>query len=135
MASEAPRRDDCVFCKIVAGEIPSHSLLDEEEVFAFLDIGPLSRGHTLLIPKGHYETVDALPEATAAACGRLLPRLSRALLAATGARAWPTSDLPGARVAAGRRMRSSCFWRAPHRPRHWADPTSGRGSAMIWCGR
>lgn len=96
MASDRPRSADCIFCKIVAGEIPSHTLLDEDEVLAFLDIGPLSRGHVLLIPKGHYETVDALPEATAAACGSVLPRISRALVAATRAPAWNVLQNNGA---------------------------------------
>jgi len=87
-SGERPRKQDCVFCRIVSDEIPSHRLHEDEDVLAFLDVGPLSRGHALVIPKGHYETLDDVPEEDAAACGRLLPRLSRALLAVTQAEAW-----------------------------------------------
>jgi histidine triad (HIT) family protein len=51
----------CIFCEIVAGERPAHVVLDEGDVFAFLDIRPLFPGHTLLIPKVHYETLLDLP--------------------------------------------------------------------------
>ena len=78
----------CIFCKIVAGQIPCHKLYEDEHVFAFLDVGPLSPGHTLVIPKGHYKTVDQMPDETAAAIGRCLPSLSRAILQATGSTDW-----------------------------------------------
>lgn len=44
---------DCLFCKIITGQIPSHKLYENELVFAFLDIGPVSKGHTLVVPKKH----------------------------------------------------------------------------------
>lgn len=54
---------NCIFCKIVAGEIPSVKIYEDEHVFAFMDIMPLSKGHTLLIPKTHREFVyDMTPE-------------------------------------------------------------------------
>lgn len=58
------RRDrDCVFCKIVAGEVPSTKLFEDETILAFMDIMPLNRGHLLVIPKEHVETVfDIEPE-------------------------------------------------------------------------
>ena len=83
-----PTAPTCIFCKIVAGQIPCHKLYEDERVLAFLDVGPLSRGHTLVIPKGHYLTIDQVPAEVAAACGAVLPRLSRAVAAATGATAW-----------------------------------------------
>jgi histidine triad (HIT) family protein len=46
---------DCVFCKIVAGEIPCHRLYEDERVLSFLDIMPIARGHLLVIPKQHVE--------------------------------------------------------------------------------
>jgi histidine triad (HIT) family protein len=52
----------CLFCEILAGERPAHVVLDEDDVFAFLDIRPLFPGHTLLMPKAHYETLLDLPE-------------------------------------------------------------------------
>jgi histidine triad (HIT) family protein len=45
--------DDCIFCKIVAGEIPSQKIFEDDEVFAFMDINPWTRGHALVIPKRH----------------------------------------------------------------------------------
>ncbi|MEA3224868.1 MAG: HIT family protein [Planctomycetota bacterium] len=53
--------DDCVFCKIVAGEIPATKIYEDEVVLVFLDIGPISNGHTLLIPKQHFEKLHDCP--------------------------------------------------------------------------
>ena len=49
---------DCIFCKIIAGEIPSYKIYEDEEVFVFLDINPVNPGHTLIIPKVH--TLDMM---------------------------------------------------------------------------
>lgn len=54
--------DDCIFCKIVKGEIPSYKIYENEKVFAFLDIKPLSKGHTLVLPKEHYKDIQDIPE-------------------------------------------------------------------------
>lgn len=75
-----------IFSRIIKGEIPSHKIYEDEKVFAFLDIGPLSRGHTLVIPKEAVATLDRLSDDSAAAIGRVLPRLCRAVMKATGAR-------------------------------------------------
>ena len=76
---------DTIFTRILAGEIPCHRVYEDDKVLAFLDIGPLSPGHTLVIPKEPAETLDRLSDDAAAALGRVLPRLSRAVLRATGA--------------------------------------------------
>lgn len=47
------RDSSCIFCKIIAGEIPSHQIYEDKKYLAFLDIQPISRGHTLVIPKNH----------------------------------------------------------------------------------
>jgi histidine triad (HIT) family protein len=75
-----------IFTKIIAGEIPCHRVYEDDNVLAFLDINPLSRGHVLVIPKEPAETLDLLSDDAAAAVGRVLPRLCRAVMAATGAR-------------------------------------------------
>ncbi len=75
-----------IFAKIIKGEIPSHKVYEDDHVFAFLDIGPLSEGHTLVIPKEPAATMDALSDESAAAIGRVLPRLCRAVMKATGAK-------------------------------------------------
>ena len=77
---------DTIFSKIIRGEIPCHKLYEDDQVLAFLDVNPLSPGHSLVIPKEPAVTVDALSDEAAAAIGRVLPRISRAVLKATGAR-------------------------------------------------
>jgi len=77
---------ETIFTKILAGEIPCHRLYEDDLVLAFLDIGPLSRGHALVIPKEPAETLDALSDESSAAIGRVLPRIARAVCAAVGAR-------------------------------------------------
>jgi histidine triad (HIT) family protein len=79
---------ETIFSRIVRGEIPCHRVYEDEKVLAFLDVGPLSRGHTLVVPKEPAATLDALSDESAAAIGRVLPRLCRAVLSATGARAY-----------------------------------------------
>lgn len=53
---------DCIFCKIIKGEIPSSKVYEDEKVFAFLDIAPVNKGHTLVIPKEHYVNIFDMPE-------------------------------------------------------------------------
>jgi len=77
-----------IFDKILAGEIPCHRLYEDEHVLAFLDIGPLSRGHALVIPKERKAFLDELSDESAAAIGRVLPRLARAIKKVTGATAY-----------------------------------------------
>lgn len=72
-----------IFGKIIAGEIPCHKVYEDESVLAFLDVGPLSFGHTLVIPKEPVATLDKLSDEAAAAVGRVLPRICRAVMAAT----------------------------------------------------
>jgi len=79
---------ETVFDKIIAGEIPCHRVYEDEHVLAFLDVGPLSRGHLLVIPKERVAFLHQLSDASAAAIGRVLPRLCRAVLKATGAKAY-----------------------------------------------
>ena len=92
--TQRPGRDtvagmpDTIFSRIIAGEIPCHRIYEDDKVLAFLDINPLSRGHTLVIPKEAVATLDALSDDSAAAIGRVLPRIARAVLAATGATAY-----------------------------------------------
>lgn len=79
---------DTLFGKIIRGDVPCHKVYEDERVLAFLDIGPLSKGHTLVIPKEAVATLDELSDDSAAAIGRVLPRLCRAVMKATGASAY-----------------------------------------------
>ena len=85
-----------VFDKILDGEIPCWRLYEDDHVLAFLDIGPLADGHTLVIPKERKAKLHELSEESAAALGRVLPRLCRAVLAATGASAYNVLQNNGA---------------------------------------
>jgi histidine triad (HIT) family protein len=77
---------DTVFGKIIRGQIPCHKVYEDAQVLAFLDINPLSTGHTLVVPKESAETLDGLSDEAAAALGRALPRICRAVIAVTGVR-------------------------------------------------
>lgn len=77
-----------IFARILDGEIPCHRVYEDEHVLAFLDVGPLSKGHTLVVPKERRAYLHELSDEQAAAIGRVLPRLARAVLAATGATAY-----------------------------------------------
>jgi histidine triad (HIT) family protein len=77
-----------IFAKIISGEIPCDKLYEDDQVLAFLDIAPLAPGHTLVIPKKAAITLDELDDDSAAAIGRVLPRLARAVMKATGTQAY-----------------------------------------------
>jgi histidine triad (HIT) family protein len=74
-----------IFTRIINGEIPCHRIHSDEHVFAFLDIAPLSHGHALVVPREERAMLHELSEESAAALGRALPRVARAVMAATGA--------------------------------------------------
>lgn len=83
-----PSSQETIFDKILAGEIPCHRVYEDDHVLAFLDINPISLGHTLVIPKQRAAYVHELTDDAAAALGRVLPRLCRAMMEATGATAY-----------------------------------------------
>ena len=76
---------DCIFCKIAARQIPSHRLFENADCFSFLDISPLAEGHTLLIPKKHFQSLAGMPEDVLGRTFMALPRLVRAVTVATEA--------------------------------------------------
>ncbi len=75
----------CPFCRIAAGEEPAHLILDEPEVVAFLDRRPLFKGHTLVIPRGHVDTLADCPPATMPVLMAAVQRLAGVIPAAVGA--------------------------------------------------
>lgn len=79
---------DTIFGKIIRGEIPCHKVYEDDMVLSFLDVFPIAPGHTLVIPKEAAATLDALSDESAAALGRVLPRICRAVLRVTGAQAY-----------------------------------------------
>ena len=76
--------DECVFCKITAGTLPSHTIYEDMYFLAFLDIFPASKGHTLLIPKIHCSNILELPEIYSAHCIPALQTVTKAILQTQG---------------------------------------------------
>ncbi len=70
---------DCIFCKIINGEIPSSKVYEDEHVFAFLDISQVTKGHTLLIPKVHKENVYELTPEIAQHIFSVTPKIATAI--------------------------------------------------------
>ena len=77
--------NDCIFCKIVSGEIPSEKVYEDEETLAFLDIRPVNKGHTLVIPKKHCGNVFDMPEEAWLSMMRTAQKIAPAIKKAVGA--------------------------------------------------
>ena len=76
---------DCLFCKIVAGEILAHKVYEDDNFIAFLDIKPINPGHTLIIPKAHYRNLFDLPYELMSELGPLIKKVALVVKEATGA--------------------------------------------------
>lgn len=76
------KKDDCIFCKIVSGKLPSHKIYENSDVLVFLDINPVNMGHTLVIPKNHYDNIYETPEDTLANMITVAKIAARAIKAA-----------------------------------------------------
>ncbi|WP_138419772.1 HIT family protein [Aquibacillus sediminis] len=72
-------KDDCLFCKIAAGEIPSAKVYEDEDVYAFLDISQVTKGHTLVIPKTHAKNIYETPDDVAEKLFKQVPKLAQAI--------------------------------------------------------
>jgi histidine triad (HIT) family protein len=71
--------EDCIFCKIIAGEIPSAKILETDTVLAFMDINPVSTGHALVVPKTHYASFPEIPVELLAQLGEALQKIGTAV--------------------------------------------------------
>lgn len=111
-----------IFSRIIAGEIPCHKVYEDAHVFAFLDIGPLAEGHTLVVPKRDVARLEQLTPEEAGAVGRALPVIARAVLAATGAPAYNVLQNNG--EAAGQEV--------PHVHFHIIPRAAGDGLGYRW---
>ena len=67
---------DCIFCKIINGEIPSKTLYEDEQFRVLLDLGPATKGHALILPKSHYKNLYELPDETAADVMKLAKKMA-----------------------------------------------------------
>ncbi len=70
------KKDDCIFCKIAAGEIPSKTLYEDEKFRVILDLGPATKGHSLILPKDHAANLFELQEETAADAMKLAKKMA-----------------------------------------------------------
>jgi histidine triad (HIT) family protein len=77
--------ENCIFCKIVKGEIPCQKLYENDSVLAFLDIGPVNKGHALVIPKKHYESLFDIPDDSLTLIAKAAKKVAKAVMQATQA--------------------------------------------------
>ena len=77
--------ENCIFCKIVKGEIPSSKVYEDSEVLAFLDIAPVNIGHALVIPKKHFVNIHDTPEEILGYMMRVAKNIAKAIKETTGA--------------------------------------------------
>ena len=80
--------ENCLFCKIIKGEIPSYKVYEDDDVLAFLDINPVNPGHTLIIPKQHYLTLLDIPVELAQKIIIVAKKITPAILSAVNADAF-----------------------------------------------
>ncbi len=77
--------EDCIFCKIVAGELPCAKLYEDEDILSFMDIGPVVKGHALVIPKKHFDPITNVPPELLEKCIRIVQKIARAQYESLGA--------------------------------------------------
>lgn len=78
------KSDNCIFCKIANGQIPSSAVYEDEDFRAILDLGPAAKGHTLILPKEHFDDVTELDESLGAKVVPLAAKIGRAMKAGLG---------------------------------------------------
>ena len=113
---------DCIFCKIVAGVIPSEKVYEDSSVLAFMDINPVTRGHVLVIPKRHSTDITQMTDEEAAAVARVLRKVAPAAKAAVGAEGF--NLLSNAGRVAGQAVEHVHF--------HVIPRTTGDGRGYRW---
>ena len=78
------KKDECIFCKIGAGEIPSATVYEDDDFRAILDLGPAAKGHTLVIPKSHSDNLLSVEPDTAAKALKVISKTANAIKEALG---------------------------------------------------
>ena len=119
-----------IFDRILAGEIPCYRVFEDAHVLAFLDIGPLAPGHTLVIPKERAAKLHELSDEAAAALGGVLPRLCRAVVEATGCADYNVLQNNGS--AAHQAVAHVHFHIIPRRHEGGLGPGLGLGLGLQW---
>jgi len=75
-----PTDGSCIFCRIVAGQLPCFKLLEDDKTIAFMDINPVNPGHALAVAKGHWPTVDVIPADVIAAVAQTAQKIAKAVV-------------------------------------------------------
>ncbi len=123
---------DCVFCKIVAGDIPANKVYEDAETFAFLDIRPVNKGHTLVIPKNHYRNILDIPENAFLDVARTIKKVAPAVKAGSSAEGVNVSSSHEA--AAGQEVFHLHFHIIPRfigdNFKHWPQGSYAEGEAV-----
>ncbi|GLT28127.1 hypothetical protein SLA2020_030820 [Shorea laevis] len=118
---------DCIFCQIIRGEGPALKLYEDDMCLCILDVNPLSHGHSLIIPKAHFSSLNTTPPSVVAAMCSKVPFISNAIMKATGSDSFNLLVNNGA--AAGQvifhthihiipRKESDCLWASESLRRH-----------------
>jgi histidine triad (HIT) family protein len=129
---------DSLFERIASGDVPSYEVFSDEHVFAFLDINPLSRGHTLVIPRKRFVQLHEVPEGIAKALGSAVVRVARAVVMATGATGYNVLQNNGS--IAGQAVPHVHFHIIPKYadgtglPHHWPAGALDKDDAEALCG-
>ncbi|RIA91418.1 histidine triad family protein [Glomus cerebriforme] len=123
VSSEDP--EDCTFCKILSGQLPCTKVFENDEILAFLDIAPISRGHTLVIPKTHVSSLTLASPSIMSSLGSVLPQISNAVIQGVGAKDFNLLQNNG--QIAGQVVFHLHFHIIPR----FKDVESGRGRLMI----
>ena len=70
------KKEDCIFCKIANGEIPTNTIYEDERFRVILDLGPATKGHALILPKDHYKNLYEIPDETAGKVMKLAKKMA-----------------------------------------------------------
>lgn len=120
---------ECIFCQIIAGQLPAHRVFEDEAVLAFLDIAPITRGHTLVVSKRHCPDVASASVETVSAMMAAVQKVAPAVLQATNTTAFNVGINNG--PAAGQVVMHVHFHLIPRRAgdglRSWPHHTYGPG--------
>ncbi|MFA6170851.1 MAG: HIT family protein [Patescibacteria group bacterium] len=83
---------DCIFCKIIAGQIPSYKVYEDEKTLAFLDINPVNPGHVLVVPKEHFANMEDVPEDILCAVIKTVKKVGKAIKEGLGAEGYNITE-------------------------------------------
>jgi histidine triad (HIT) family protein len=116
------KKDDCIFCKLANGDIPTNSIYEDERFNVILDNGPATKGHALILPKDHADNLFELPDDTAAEAMKLAKKLGCMLVEKLGAQGLNLVQNNGA--AAGQTVN--------HFHLHLIPRYEGDGQTILW---